>query len=680
MKTRKPLAGKTLCCTGVETKTRLQIIKNIDTLGGINYDDLMTDVQYLIVGNRKTEKYKFCIKYRPDIIFLTQDSIIKAYENWKIGEIDEIRLEDYKLPIFDEINTCFSRVDLPQFQIKNLINNASFRKSHIREEEFTSKKLMQSILDNGGKAKESLSNNQDCMISADPRGTRYDKAIEWKIPVVHPIWILDSILRGAALDFEDYILQEDNDQLYEKGCNDWNEIINPKPIKEKLPPITTNKDLPKKVNKSHKAEIWNSIMDNTKVQKKSKEQDSTWNDEESDSENEEPLKPTTTIDKKSKSTLFLGFCFLFVGLNSRESELLSERIETFQGEITKDVYDNSITHILVSANQGNHTPSTLKLLPSETKQKITNGEIKLVTEFFIERCIFYQKVILDRWGQPIKGLIQSTKKFKISTTGFTGIELLHIGKLIKFLNFEYCESLSDQRDLLILNINLFKESFMKNSPKLFQYKCKDILNCPTYQSGQSSVSLLSAKSKIDAAKKWNIPIVSIGYLWEIFEISRYKSILLMPEISNQQWCIYAPINYTRPKSLIEYIKNLNEEAFVTKSIEKGSDDENLIKLPSPKKIKTKQKYGKLIGTSSPQSIRNKLIEISKSNNSIGEMEENNQNKENYDITIDEDLSSQIRYEDDESMNNQERLLKKLDNSLNKNDEMELVQIRKRRRR
>ncbi|KAI5952261.1 DPB11 [Candida jiufengensis] len=679
MKTKKPLTGQTFCCTGVETKIRLQIIKNIDSLGGINYDDLMTDVQYLIVGNRKTEKYKFCIKNRSDIIFLTQDSIIKAYEKWILGESDEIRLDDYKLPVFNEINACFSRVDLPQSQIKYLIEESSFRKSRIKEDQFTSKNLMQLIIDNGGKAKESLSNNQDCMISADPRGTRYDKAIEWKISVVHPIWILDSILRGAALDFQDYILKEDNKDLYENGCIQWEQIFNPKPIKKvTLPPPP--KDAPKKPKKSNKAEIWNSIMDNTKVQIKTKQKDNTWDDEESDSENDESIeiKPPT---ERSKSTLFLGFNFLLVGLNSRESDLLSERIETFQGEITKDVYDNSISHILIPANKGSQTSSTLKMLPNETKQRITNGEIKLVTEFFIERCIFYQKVILDRWGQPIKGLMPSTKKFKISTSGFTGIELLHIGKLIKFLNFEYCDSLSDQRDLLILNINLFKESFMKNSPKLFQYKCKDILNCPTYQSGQSSVSLLSAKSKIDAAKKWNIPVVSIGYLWEIFEISQYKSILLMPEITNHQWCIYAPINYTRPKSLIEYIKNMNEEVFSTKSIDK-SDDENLVKLPSPRKIKGKQKYGKLIGRSSPQSIKNKIMDLSRSTMSTEEVEQNHQNKENFDITNGEQLSSQIRYEDVESMNNQERLLKKLENSIEQsNDEVDqLVHIKKRRKR
>ena len=48
--------------------------------------------------------------------------------------------------------------------------------------------------------KESLLCHQNFIITADPRGTRYNKALEWNVPAIHPIWIVDSVLRGAALD------------------------------------------------------------------------------------------------------------------------------------------------------------------------------------------------------------------------------------------------------------------------------------------------------------------------------------------------------------------------------------------------------------------------------------------------------------------------------------------------
>lgn len=669
MHSRKPFLGLTFCCTGVETTTRNEIMRIIESMGGVQHLDLMTDVQYLIVGNRKTQKYQFCIKNRLDIKYLTKDAVFKIHEQWLTGDDDvEKLLDEHKLPIFSEISVCFSRVEMSQSHIKHLLNS-SFRRT--REEQFSERLLLRQFTQNGGVAKDSLLNHQDCMISADPRGTRYNKAKEWGIPVIHPVWIIDSIIRGAALDYNDYLLTNDMEELYENGCNVWLKLASEEKRPATRQSIRQPIEGPKKLNRGKKTEIWNSIMDHTNYDRKGLMADKTW-DEESDSENNEEIEIVKPVETKGRSSLFLGFKFLLVGFTARESDLLSGGIEAFQGEITADINDTTMTHIIVPANKGSDTSNLLRTIPNGIKLMVTSGDIKVVTEFFIERCIFYKKVVLDRWGQPIKGLINSSRKFKVSTSGFTGIELLHIEKLTKFLNFEYCESFSEQRDLLILNINLFKESFMKNLPKLFQYPHKDILNCPTYQSGQSSVSLLSAKNKIDAAKKWNIPVVSIAYLWEIFEKSQYKSMLIVPELNDPQWCIHAPINYIRPKSLIEYIKSMGEATSIRNSGDKNKENSDAVKLPSPRKVRPKQKYGKLMGSVSPLSMRGKLMDAAKSSMTSrstivmndeedeGEGTDVPETELNCDVTNDEDMSSQVRYEDVESMMNQERLLKKLE--------------------
>ena len=735
MTSRQPFEGLTFCCTGVQNKLRREINKYVKALGGIQYDDLMTDVQYLIVGSRDTPKYQFCVKNRLDIVFLAEDAVSKIYKSWLLGEeVDQLRLDEHKLPIFANINACLSRTDLTQSQIVKLFEAAGgFRGDAVEMSYFNCNGLTHLLSDHGGSAKESLLNDQTCMISADPRGTRYNKAIEWKIPVVHPIWVYDSLLRGAALDYNDYTLSSNNDEIYANGCTVWESLVEEKrkrkenkedlenkenspPRKRKLVFQSTGitKDVPKMLQKTNNREIWDSIMDRTKAAKapiagaagaavaeeeavtttvastrataaSASEQNKTkkdaenqaW-DEESENENIEDVekleqKVEEQEKKTAKSTLFLGFNFLLVGFDSRESNLLSGGIEGYQGEITKDVNDDSITHIIIPAKRGSRSSSVLKPLPSTLKQKITNSDVKVVTEFFIEKSIYYKKVVLDTWGQPIKGLMPSTRKFQVSTSGFTGIELLHIEKLIKFMNFEYCDTLSKDRDILILNVNLFKESFMKNSPKLFEYKNTDILNCPVYQSGGSSVSLLSAKNKIEACKKWSIPVVSLAYLWEIFELSKYKSEMMMPELTNSKWCIYAPINNTRPRSLMEYLKSMSDftstkpgatnygdlppkSKSVSDRIDEDTDD-GLVKLPSPRKITPRKKYGRLVGRS-PQSIRNKLVP-SRENSVMGSVYEN-RNEENGDITRDEDFSLQVRYEDTTSMINQERLLKKLE--------------------
>lgn len=708
----KPFTGLLFCCTGLESTTRREVVGKIETLGGIHYSDLMTDVNYLIVGDRDTEKYRFCIKYRPDIIFIDADSIFTIHKHWINGEdesLDLLRIEKYGLAIFAQLSACFSRIEMTISQIDHLVNTVKFREhTNTSPEYFRPKNLFKLFVDNGGVAKESLLCHQKFIITADPRGTRYNKALEWNVPAIHPIWIVDSILRGAALDWKDYILSNDPNDCYDRGCAVWPEVFDyqekqkQKSQQKQKRSESVEPEVKRKItNNKTNTDIWNSIMDHTKKQTKQLIHDRTWDDDDDDDDDDEEdietkvekdngngNKKTTTNNDNQKpelngknlrvdlklvseskeslpnvleSQLFLGFNYYTVGFDSREFDLLSKAIENYLGEISDDPNDDSITHVVIPAKKGYQSVLILKVLPADLKLRITNGFVKVVTEFFIERCMFYKKIILDRWGQPMKGLVPSKKSFRICTSGFTGIELLHIEKLIGALNFEYCETLSEQRDLLILNINLFKPSFVKNSPKLFQYKCKDIVNCPT----GGSVSVMSSKNKIDAAKRWNIPVVSVAYLWEILELSTNKSHLIMPDITDLQWCIFAPSNYNKPKSLLEYVKNLDkasrESSFGPKSQEIDAQEQptmdNLVKLPSPRRVNLKQKYGKLVRGKSPKSIKRKLLEAA---NSFTDGQ--NDHDINPDVTLEEDMMSQIRYQDNESMINQERLLEKLDGS------------------
>ncbi|CAK9439724.1 uncharacterized protein LODBEIA_P38240 [Lodderomyces beijingensis] len=709
MSAKLPFNGLKFCCTGVEARTRKEIMKSIKALGGIQYDDLMTDVQYLIVGNRNTPKYKFCVKKRLDIVFLAEDAVLRIYEKWLMGEEQSsLQLEHYRLPVFSGISACISRTDISRTQLNRLFGQSSCRgKSVGTTDYFSHENLSKLVTDNGGNAKESLSNDHGCMISSDPRGTRYNKALEWKIPVVHPIWVFDSILRGAALDLADYGLSQDSkdNNVYDTGCEVWVEIrakhaaaaaaaaavaassssssSQPSLTRPRRTLVTpesedlTKGDVPR-LSKESNRDMWNSVMDHTNKAPQTNDANNKNNnnnnnsnnnnlwDEESASDNEEDeiVKENHPEEMAKKNTSFLGFNFLLVGFNSRESDLLKAGIEGFSGEITRDERDCLISHIIIPARNGSQASTLLKKLPSDVKSRITNGDIKVVTEFFIERCIYYKKVILDSWGQPIKGLIPSTRKFQVCTSGFTGIELLHVEKLIRFINFEYCETLSSQRDLLILNVNLFKDTFAKNLPKLYDYKHNDVLNCPVYQSGQSSVSSLSAKNKIDASKKWSIPIVSIAFLWEMLEISKYKPTLMMPDISNPRWCVYFPINYSRPKSLLEYIKSMsgNHKSTNSEALPHGggAGDNEEVRLPSPRKLTPRKKYGRIVGRS-PQSMK---LAPSRENSCISMIASVN-GAENgpeieFDLTKDdEDVSQQVRYEDAESVVNQERLLEKL---------------------
>ncbi|KAG2733117.1 hypothetical protein G9P44_004107 [Scheffersomyces stipitis] len=705
MANKKPLDGLSFCCTGIKAKKREEIAEKIAALGGIHYSDLMSDVRFLLVGDRDTAKYQFCIKERYDVTFLTEDSILELYDCWIRGDDDDsekLQILSYKQPVFSGLSICISRIESSDSYWSHLFTNSSFRKKPASKESlsdyFMYRSLASEVAKNGGKPADSLTNSNSCIVTTQTGGKRYSKAVEWRIPVVHPLWIHDSLIRGAALDMEDYKLSEDTKTLYESGSKVWKQLILAKTQPEQSTvasvAVDANEFQAEKTKKPLKknAEIWNSIMDHTRQQTRRFVRDSLWDDEpESDLSvpkssilEKETIRTSSFMEKRSiqeqkelqQRSLFSGYNFLLIGFTDHQANLLSQAIANHGGEISTDTMDSTITHIILPAANGSQSSMMLKILAPSIKSKISDGDIKVVTEWFIERSIFYSSAVIDRWSQPLKGMISSNKKFKICITGFTGIELLHIEKLINNLGFEFCETLTSKRDLLIININLFKTNLSKNSPKLFQYKYPDITNCPTYQSGTSSVSVISSKNKINAAKKWEIPIVSISYLWEILELSVNREVPVMPDLLDLTWCIFAPKNYSRPKSLLEYVQNMHpEEAEQTidngGSIEpedredatkrKLDEDDSIMKLPSPRRNSTKkQKYGRLVGRQSPESITAKLTRVAEA----AQQSEDEKMMDDNDVTNieDDEVLTQVRYQDYDSLRNNEELLKKLGES------------------
>lgn len=642
----KPFQGLTFCCTAIPIKLREDISQKLTALGGIHYSDLMSDVNYLIVGDRKTEKYIYCVQNRFDVKFLKPDAILKIYDHWINGEDTKhlLDIENYLLPIFDNLSICLSRVESFEHLLKK-----EFRQE-FSGVNFTTEKMIQLISDNGGKATDSLTMSNSCIITTEKTGKRYTKAVEWGIPVIHPVWIIDSVLRLAALNFRDYTLDSKLN-----GCNVWDELLKYKTkndilddkIDEKNSAVdTSNKSLKKD------PKIWNEIMNNTYKTRLKPAKDTTWDEVMEEEEFEQldieinDLPNKNTVPKKS--TLFEDLNFFVVGFTTPETTVMNQIITFHSGIISEDSSNQAITHVVLPVKIGSQSSTLLKNLP--LKSRINNGEIKIVTEWFIERSIYYNKLVMDRWCQPLKGLKPCTKKFKVCITGFTGIELLHLEKLINLLNFEFCPALTSSRDLLVININLFKSTLLKNSPKLYQYKAIDFVNCPVYQSGNSSVSLISSKNKINAAKNWSIPIVSIAYIWEILERSTPSTIhnLVLPDICDLLWCLFAPNNTAKPKTLLDYIKSMSNDSFET-----PKKDDDKVKLPSPRKGKQKRKYGRLAGRDSPESISKKLQKLN--DNEKSSEQENSDN----DVTnIDEDMT-QVGYQDTDSLKNNEQLIRKL---------------------
>lgn len=638
---KKPLEGLTFCCTSISIRLREEIAHKVVSLGGIHYGDLMSDVNYLIVGDRKTEKYTYCIRKRYDIKFLNADAVPKIYDYWLNGEEDEnlLNINNYLLPVFENLNVCISRMDTID-DIYNTEHRRGFEHSSIDADI-----LSDLIRSHGGKVTDYLTASNSCIITTEGSGKRYSKAIEWNIPVVHPLWVVDSIIRHGAMSFSDYTLNSKHN-----GCDVWSEIFQYRKKERNRSKKSKKLELASKaVKKDNK--IWHEIMNKNSSSGPHISRVSEWDEdvEEEEEEDEEEVEDQNgNFQEKPKgaSVIFNGLKFFIVGFTPREKRLLSKVIDSNGGQVLFEV-DDSFTHLLVPVKLG------AKYVAEIAKENIISNKsykgCEIVTEWFIERCLFYGKVVYDLWCNPLKGLRPCSRKFRICITGFTGIEMLHIEKLITYIGFEFCPTFTQNRDLLIVNINLFRQQLEKNAPQLYKGTFNDILACPVYQESSYSVSLVSAKNKITAAKRWLIPVVSIAYLWEAMHVSSPDDIseLVLPDIDNSLWCLYVP-KIIKANTLLEY--TVNRTSLLSHS---AAESDNVvapkIHIPSPRKLDRKRKYGRLRGSPSSESLQTKFQKL----------QEQDDGRLNDTSNIEEDQLTQIRYQDTSSVKNNEELLKKL---------------------
>lgn len=659
----------------MESGRRHEIGNKIVALGGTHYTDLMSSVQYLVVGKRNTEKYRYSIRYRHDMVFLTEEAVTEIHSRWVAGHDYGLDLDTFRLPVFLNFTVCVARVEKPSSQELVKLFGEKFRnppsgKFQLEPKNaFKADEIIRVMSMLGAKVSTTLTPTCDVLVGTDTAGRRYTMANEWKIPAVHPLWVFDSCLRGAALDLDDYVVNCEVGNLYNNGSFVWKKLYSIHKEDKK-----TTKELERRERGQLKKnlEIWSSIMENTRSHTAQIIRDSTWDDPGSEDEKGSQANGTKN-NKVSRETaqseydtgtleslLFLGFKFLPVGYLIPQQKVLKKVVESHHGEIADSGDDDTITHILLLVKNGPQANLMLSALSSGTKRRVHSKDIQVVTDWFIERSIYYNEARQDNWSKPLQGLVPLATRYKVCVSGFTGVELLHIEKLVGYLNLEFCEVLNSNRDLLIINVNLFKKAFLKNSPELFEYKHKDILNCPVYSNGESSrsVATLSSKNKINAAKKWNIPIVSIAYLWEMIERLTGKSHLQMPDILDLAWCIFAPQAMARPTTLLDFVRKMSNNFSTQRNIEKANDEES-VQLPSPRKSKDKPKYGRLAGGG--ESLTEKLKRAREetpedSSTTRGWHEESFDNDDNL---------TQVGYANQDSINSKQELMRKLEGTLDR---------------
>lgn len=566
--------GVTFTTTDLSSKEKAQVASVVAVMGGNVKNDLTADTNVLIVGNINTAKSKYCLKNRTDVTLLYPDDLFDIYKRFQHSKSSGPKLtiqvlDDYPWPIFNSCLFCLSRL--------REVGNPCYAKNYITK-----------LIDHfGGKSIASLTPKVTYLITDKREGKRYESALDWKINAIHPKWIIDCCNCQRILD----------PSLY-----DISKIHNPAAIGK-----NSHKKYRKVVDYASVEHnpIYGSLeMGNALIERSN-----------------EITKSSSIEDCKG---LFKGLIFSCFGFTASHATKLSAVLKINGAEIQEE-YDLSVTHVIIPSS------FTFDEVPPKVLALQSISDSKVVNEWFIERCLHYERLCNDSWSIPARKL-RLDYKLKIHITGFAEMEHLHISKLIKNLNLTLQTKLTDECDFLVANLSSLGLSNV-NSPQLFTYRFHDILNSRTDMK-TASVSL--TKKKINSAKKWNIPVVSLAFIWELAQTG------VLPHVLDTQWCIFAPRSLRPAGNFLEYARSVSGGLFhkaeepVNDEADKSGrysfdlnnsdvddvvdDDKNNnsdrriylgtegsptklpVQLPSPRK-NTAKKWPKLIGTASESQLK-----------------------------------------------------------------------------
>ncbi|KAG5365801.1 hypothetical protein CJU89_0192 [Yarrowia sp. B02] len=438
------LAGYVFCCTGVDGELKSSIAAKCRAMKGEIQDNLTPDANFLLVGNQESEKYLFASHQRLDMTFLHPQFIEQLHARWIAAEsieLDDV-IREFLMPVFFNKNLSVSNIE-------------------------ERKPLIDTIEEHGGifdgNVKSQVTN---FLVTPRAHGKKYDFAMRKGIPVVHPLWVEHCVNRGAMLDPSDFHPAREG---VTKTDATWFEGRNPEPWREVARVTEEVARQQFRRPKVLKSGLWDS---HNSITESRAEIEAPFNEDDFDIS-------SSREKEKSREGIFAGRSILFVGFIKVQLEKLQQTVVSHGATLATS--ETTATNIIVHPE-----------IPSDRYDLLAASCTTPISTFWlVERSIFYKKWKHDIWSSyvPEKDLVAFTN-VNISISGFDGVELMHIEKLIAMLGARY------------------KPVF-----------------------GEKTGSVLVAASaharKVRNAQKWMIPVVSINWLWDsavaskIMEVDRY---------------------------------------------------------------------------------------------------------------------------------------------------------------
>ncbi|CEP63619.1 protein kinase activating protein DPB11 LALA0_S08e06766g [Lachancea lanzarotensis] len=549
---KKPFKGLTFCPTALPEETSRNVSRKITKLGGGYSRDLTKTVNVLIVGSIATNKYRFAVQHRADMAFVDAGAIDTIYDLWLTGE--DISMESHSnYSHFDNTKDRMLQVLFSRYQLGPLKDFVVFigRINNTRDEQLGLDKLDTLCIQQGVHScntrhfvKESHWARPTVFITDHSQGARVDAARLQGLPIVHPKWIVDCHRRGALLDFAFYLLEKTvtaaYDAIGEGACSCWDEVLlrqnssSDPPSHEEVDQSLNQRNVLDKFS-SQGNRLWNSVMH------KASNPGAVHN---------EVQITTKTISKAKVPRLLEHQIFYIVQFSPRQKAIVESIVTQNGGKCYEYLPEMNIPERSSLVVPSNLSIPNLDIL-GNTFQNI-------VTEFFFERCLHYKKSLLpDAWCAPFcsefkinasQGLHSQTHKsstVNVAITGFQGVELLHITKMLESLNsagLRLNETLSKETDFLIINLGALT-SIHETHPLWKNQYASMFVQSRTVQPNQ--VHRNSMKRKIEFVKQRHaIPVVTAAFVVEIFKRASKLHLLKKDSakihLNDVNWCISCP--------------------------------------------------------------------------------------------------------------------------------------------
>ncbi|KAH9899066.1 hypothetical protein F4778DRAFT_742023 [Xylariomycetidae sp. FL2044] len=493
----KPFHGLVLCCTSIEADQRSEIAQRTADMGGVHKYDLTPDVTHLIVGDYNTAKYRHVAKERPDIKPMAAGWVDAVRALWvNDGAYDFVALENEWT-----LRTLESSGGIPNSPVKQERERTRLICCLTGFEDHDVRAMIEDkVKDNGGEYTGDLSKRVTHLIVNRPEGKKYIAAKKWGLRTVSVEWLHDSVDRGMILneDCYDPTLPQD-----ERGKGAWTrkEIVKKvslgKRSRDAAAPAAQEgrrklrKTASMKLN-SQRENLWGDILVNQSSADLSKaaatiieRSMSVPNPPAVDSPATEVSRPQFVRPNKPAEAANPGgvfsLCRFYVhGFPPQKERLVHDFLSSHGGQISSSLADAG------SLGHGEPLHQRYLVVPQtsqpDTHPKLPEG-IRIVTEFFIERCIHNKKLFSPDehvLGQPFpKFPIEGFENLTIATSGFVNEQLNQMQKAVVQLGANYAEVFSARCSLLV---------------------------CPSLEKVR--------KQKLQNAVLFNIPVIDAEWLWQ----------------------------------------------------------------------------------------------------------------------------------------------------------------------